>query len=192
MKIMKDNSNDSGLAYGWTMLMLYFGAAIFTWMAYGTLYDTLLTVLINPAITTGSVSLQTANAVAWNVNILRYCVPVILVFGFVFAINWAVYKTGGGMATYSTFWWGFLAFVIFTVAGLIMAYFGGYIIDLFTGSIAQTLPYQNTPLATQMQQDIYWFINLYYLACDIMPVLGAAIWGQSIVKRVRTGAYSFA
>jgi hypothetical protein len=82
--------------------------------------------------------------------------------------------------------------VIFTVAGLIMAYFGGYIIDLFTGSIAQTLPYQNTPLATQMQQDIYWFINLYYLACDIMPVLGAAIWGQSIVKRVRTGAYSFA
>jgi hypothetical protein len=41
-----------------------------------------------------------------------------------------------------------------------------------------------------MQGDIYWFINMYYLACDMMPVLGGAIFGQSIVKRVRTGTFS--
>jgi hypothetical protein len=174
------------------MLMLYFAGAIVIWMAYGTVYDNLLVMVINPHISDGSLTLQTANAVGWNVNILRYCVPVILVFGFVFAINWAIYKTGGGLATFSTFWWGFLAFIIFTVGGLIMAFFGGMILDLFTNQIAQTLPYQNTPMAAYMQQDIYWFINFYYLACDVMPVLGAAIWGQSIVKRVRTGAYMYA
>lgn len=181
-----------GLAYGWGMIMLYFFGAIVTWMAYGTIYDTLLVSIINPYIIAGNVSVQTANAVAWNVNILRYCVPVIIVFGFVFALNWAIYKTGGGLTTFSTFWWGFVAFIIFTIAGLIMAFFGGMVLDIFTNQIAQTLPYQNTAMATYMQKDIYWFINFYYLACDIMPVLGAAIWGQSIVKRVRTGSYSWA
>lgn len=186
------DDTESGLAYGWMMLMLYFAGAIMIWMAYGTVYDTLLVSVINPHISDGSLSMQTVNTMAWNVNILRYCVPVILVFGFVFSINWAIYKTGGGLATFSTFWWGFIAFIIFTVAGLIMAFFGGMIIDMFTNQIAQTLPYQDTAMAVLMQRDIYWFINFYYLACDLMPVLGAAIWGQSIVKRVRTGAYSWA
>jgi hypothetical protein len=183
--------NSSALSYGWMMIMLYFGGAILIWMTYSTLYDTMLVQLINPYISDGMVSLQTANALAWNVNILRYCVPVVLVFGFVFAINWAIYKTGGGLATFSTFWWGFLAFAIFTVGGLLMAFWGGYFIDLMHDHVSQTLPYQDTPMATTMQRDIYWFINLYYLACDCMPVIGAAIWGQSIVKRVRTGAYSY-
>jgi hypothetical protein len=190
--MIRHEDNEEALAYGWMMLMLYFAGAILVWMGYAIVYDTILTAVINPYITAGSVSLQTANTVAWNVNILRYCVPVILVFGFVFAINWAIYKTGGGLTTFSTFWWGFVAFIIFTVAGLIMAFFGGMILDLFTNEIAQTLPYQDTAMAEKMQQDIFWFINFYYLACDLMPVLGAAIWGQSIVKRVRTGSYSWA
>jgi hypothetical protein len=182
--------HDEALAYGWIMLCLYFFGAILIWMGYAVIYDNLLVTTINPYISNGSLTLQTANAISWNVNIIRYCVPVILVFGFVFAINWAIYKTGGGMATFSTFWWGFLAFIIFTVAGLIMAFFGGMFIDIFTNGVVQTLPYQNTALATKMQGDIYWFINMYYLACDMMPVLGGAIFGQSIVKRVRTGTFS--
>lgn len=185
-------NNDDALAYGWMSIVLYLAGGILIWIFYGQLYDNILAIVINPYISSGSVSLQTAHATAWNVNIIRYCVPVILVFGFVFAINWAILKTGTGDVSFGIFWLGFVAFIIFTVGGLIMAFFGGYFIDTITShATLEKIPMQDAPIATTMQQDIFWFINLYYFVCDMMPVMGAVIWGQSIVKRVRTGAYYY-
>lgn len=184
--------NDDGLAYGLIMIVLYFGAAVLIWMGWAAVVDNLLAVMINPYIAAGDVSLQTAHATAWSVNFLRYCVPVILIFGLVFSVNWAIYKTGGGAATFNTFWWGFLAFLIFTIAGIVMAFYGGYFLDTMTNDVVSRLPNPDPAMTDQMQADIYWFINLFYLVCDFMPVLGGAIWGQSIVKRVRVSQYAYA
>lgn len=185
---MKRFSDDSGLAYGWMMIMLYFGMAIAIWVSWTAVYDLFLLDIINPYISVGTISMQTQAATAWNINFIRFAVPIILLFGFVFSINWAIYKSGGGMTTFSTFWWGFLAFVVFCVAGLIMAFWGGFLIDtVFEQS--HNLPNQDTPTAYAMQRDIYWFVNLYYFICYLIPVLGAVIFGQSIVKRVRGSTY---
>ena len=192
---MKEPMDDSGLAYGYMMIMLYFGMAVAIWVCWGFIYDNFLVMTINPTIVAGDVTVQTASATEWNVNFIRYAVPIILLFGFVFSINWAIYKSGGGMATFSTFWWGFLVFVIFCVAGLIMSFWGGFFLDSIIEETS-TLPHQchgtgDTGIGCQMQQDIYWFINLYYLVCYIIPVLGAVIFGQSIVKRVRMSQYDY-
>jgi hypothetical protein len=189
--MMPKMDRESGLAYGFGMIFLYLISAVLLWMGWAEIYDTFLAAAINPALASGSLSLQTANAISWNVNIIRYCIPVVLIFGLIFAVNYAVYKTGGNEASFQSFYLGFLVFLIFTIGALFMAFFGGMIIDVFTNHVAQTLPMQNTPMATQMQQDLFWFVNLYYLVCDLLPVLGGAIWGQSILKKVRTGVYQY-
>lgn len=188
---MIQKSDDTGLAYGYMMIMLYFGMAVAIWVSWTAVYDSFLGTIINPYIVQGLVSLQTSNVTAWNVNFIRFAVPIFLLFGFVFAINWSIYKSGGGMATFSTFWWGFLTFIIFCVGGLVMGFWGGYLLDTVVEE-SNHLPYQNTPMAATMQTDINWFINLFYFICYLIPVIGAVIFGQSIVKRVRMSTYSYA
>jgi len=182
--------NEDGLAYGAMMIFLYLGVAVLIWGAWSFAYDIILTTTINPAITTGNVSLQTANAVAWNVNFIRYAPPIILLFGFVFAVNFAIFKSGGGSVSFTTFYWGFLVFIIACVSGLIMAYFGGWFMDTMLIH-AMTLPGHDSNFAIQTQDQVWWFVNLYYFIMYCIPVLGAVIWGQSIVKRVRTSEYTY-
>ena len=181
---------EAGLAYGWMMLCLYFGMAALIWVTWTYAYDSFLGIIINPYITAGDVSLQTAHATEWNVNFMRYAVPIILLFGFVFAVNWAIYKSGGGMATFSTFWWGFLAFCICCVTGLILSFLGGYFIEILHEQ-AITLPGHDSDFAVQTQGNVYWYINLFYFVCYCIPILGAVIFGQSVVKRVRVSGYGF-
>jgi hypothetical protein len=188
--MVKQGLNDEGLAYGAMMIFLYLGAAILFWGAWSFTYDLFLTSTINPAITAGEVSLQTANAVGWNVNFIRYAPPIILLFGFVFAVNFAIFKSGGGSVSFTTFYWGFLVFIIACVSGLIMSYFGGWFLDTML-TMAITLPGHDSHFAENSQDQVWWFVNMYYLIMYCIPVLGAVIWGQSIVKRVRTSTYTY-
>jgi hypothetical protein len=43
----------------------------------------------------------------------------------------------------------------------------------------------------QSHDQVYWFINLYYVIMYLIPVIGAAIFGQSIIKKVRTDRYNY-
>lgn len=94
-KDMKYKANDSGLAFGFMMVCLYFGVAVLLWLSWSFVFNEFLAVAVNPSIADGELSLQTVHAVDWNVNVLRYAPPVILLFGFIWAINRAIFKRGG-------------------------------------------------------------------------------------------------
>lgn len=94
------------------------------------------------------------------------------------------------MADFSTFWAGFTVFIICCIVGLVMSWVGGGLIDRMHEE-AKTLPYADSDMTEAMQGDIYWFINAYYLITYLIPVLGAIIFGQSILKRVRTSRYTW-
>lgn len=88
--------NEEAIAYGWMMLCLYFGAAVLIWLSWAYVYNEFLTVMINPDIEAGKLSLQTVNSISWNVNVFRYAPPIILLFGFIFGVNRAITKRSGG------------------------------------------------------------------------------------------------
>jgi hypothetical protein len=92
---MKWKLDDSGIAYGYLMLSFFLLAAAFIWMVVSQTFNITLTSVINPDIASGGISMQTRNAIDWNINIIRYAPPVILLCTFVFAVNRAIYKRGG-------------------------------------------------------------------------------------------------
>lgn len=94
-KIMRNN--DEGIAYGYFMLLLYLFSGIFIWMCWSYVFNSVLGSVINPDIAAGGISLQTRNAVNWSVDFFRYAPPVMLLAGFVWATNRAIFKrnTGG-------------------------------------------------------------------------------------------------
>jgi len=87
--------DDEGLAYGWMMLCLYFGAGAVIWLCWAFIFNIFLVSQVNPAIVAGTISLQTAHATQWNVDVLRYGVPLILILGFIFGTNRAIFKGKG-------------------------------------------------------------------------------------------------
>jgi len=93
---MSDVDNESGIAYGYMMLMLYAGTAIVIWFCWSFIFNNIIVDAINPMITTGDLSLQTTSAVGWQVNVLRYSPPIILLFIFIMGINRAIFKKGMG------------------------------------------------------------------------------------------------
>ena len=89
-----------------------------------------------------------------------------------------------------------LCFFIFATVGYVLAVFvGGMLLDpLYTlGSDNETLPHGDEETYTAMQGggQIFWFINMYYLVAIGSGILGALIFGQSIVKRVRQDKYKY-
>lgn len=89
--------NDDGMAYGFSMIVLYFIAATIIWLSWAFTFNIILGSVINPDILAGGISIQTANAVGWNVNFIRYAPPVIMIFGFIYAVNRAVFKKQGAV-----------------------------------------------------------------------------------------------
>jgi hypothetical protein len=87
--------NEDALAYGYMMICLYLGAGVLIWLSWGYVFNIFLTTTVNPAITAGEVSVQTARATAWNVNVLRFAPPIMLLFGFIYGVNRAIFKRGG-------------------------------------------------------------------------------------------------
>jgi hypothetical protein len=92
---MSNIKNDEALAYGFMMLCLYFGVGVMIWLCWAYAFNIILTVAVNPQIAAGTMSMQTVNATAWNVNVLRYAPPIILLFGFIYGTNRAIFKRGG-------------------------------------------------------------------------------------------------
>jgi hypothetical protein len=94
------------------------------------------------------------------------------------------------MAEFSTFWAGFLFFLMCCVVTIIMAFYGGNFIDIMHNQ-QQILPGHDSDFATAAEGQVYWWINLYYAIMYMIPILGAVVWGQSIIKRVRESQYTW-
>ena len=99
------------------------------------------------------------------------------------------------MAIFDSFWAGFAFFIICCIIGFLLSYGGGKIVDeihqkaLDAGVLKDDASMNDYQAGTQ--GTLYFFINYYYLLCYIIPVFGAIVFGQSIVKRVRTSQYTY-
>lgn len=89
-------NNDEALAFGYMMAVAYFAASIMIILAWGYIFNEVNASVVNPMISEGEVSLQTANATAWNVNIIRYAPVPVLLFGFVWLANRGIFKRSQG------------------------------------------------------------------------------------------------
>ena len=188
------NDEKGGIAASFGMFVVYLAGAILVWAAVSTVIDTLLLVAINPMVADGQVSVQTAHAIEWNINFIKYAVVLILLILFVSGLNWAIVIGSGGAPNTGAFWYGFVVFIICSFLGCLLALTGGLVIDNLIEQTA-TLPYQcsgtgDTGIGCQMQQDIYWFINYFYFICYVLPALGAALFFQSITARVGMSQYT--
>jgi len=94
------------------------------------------------------------------------------------------------LAAFSTFWAGFVVFIICCTIGLVMAFWGGGFIDRMI-DMQSDLPGSTSDFAADTEDQVYWFVNLYYFVMYCIPILGAVIWGQAIIKRVRESQYSY-
>ncbi len=93
------------------------------------------------------------------------------------------------MASFSTFWYGMLSFFIFATVGVFLTFFvGGMIIDPIWNQ-SEKLPHGDEETYQAMQAPLPWFMNLYYLVGVGSSVIGAVIFGQAVVKRVRQDQY---
>jgi len=94
------------------------------------------------------------------------------------------------MADMGTFWYGFLAFILCCAVGLTLSWSGGYVIDTIHEKMLDA-PGHDSDFATANESNVYWAINMYYLIMYGVPVIGAIIFGQSIVKRVRKDQFTY-
>lgn len=95
------------------------------------------------------------------------------------------------MAQFSTFWAGFLAFMVFATVGIVITLIlGGMFLDPIY-DVGRGLPHGDETTYNKMQQPIFWYINLYYFVGIGSSVLGAVIFGQSVVKKVRVSQYVY-
>lgn len=188
------NNEVGSLAASAFMLVVFLGLAGALWLCWSYVVDVFLIAFINPHIATGQTSLQTRNSAEWAVNFIRYGMPIILLFWFVTGINWAIIHSSGGVPNRSSFWLGVCVFFTFCLGGLIMSSAGGLMLDRIVED-TRDLPYQchgtgDTGIGCRMQQDIYFLINSYYLVCYLIPVIGAVLFFQSVMKRESTSAFT--
>jgi hypothetical protein len=92
---MSHFDNDDALAYGFSMIILYFIVGIVIWFCWAYAFNVINGAAITPDILAGDISIQTAHATQWNMDMIRYAPPVILLLGFIFVVNRAVVKRGG-------------------------------------------------------------------------------------------------
>jgi len=85
---------------------------------------------------------------------------------------------------------GFIIMIVLMSLGILMSFAGGTIIDLFTmGHTGDLITNSSgvTPSWKAVQNNtMWWFINLYYGLCYLLPLLGIAVFIQSILP-VTTG-----
>ena len=73
-----------------------------------------------------------------------------------------------------------------------MSYFGGKVIDdVHEWKVQHPLEGDNSDFYKNTNGQVYFFINLFYVLMYIIPVLGAAIFAQSIIKKVRSDRYNY-
>lgn len=88
---------------------------------------------------------------------------------------------------------GFVLMIVCISVGVLMSFAGGTIIDMLTmGNTGELLT--NSSHMTQSWKDtqnntMWWFINLYYFCCYAIPLLGIAIFIQSILPKTTGDRY---
>lgn len=89
--------------------------------------------------------------------------------------------------SFQVFGTGFILMIICITLGILMSFAGGTLIDMLTmGKTGQILT-NNSHISADFQKSqlgtMFWFINLYYFLCYAIPILGVAIFIQSILPR---------
>ena len=94
------------------------------------------------------------------------------------------------MSDTATFWRGLLVFFFCIMLSLLLFWSGGLVIDNLHEK-AGDLPGSDSNFAKTAGGQVYFFINCFYGLCYIIPILGLAIFLQSIVKKVGTSQYDY-
>jgi hypothetical protein len=70
-----------------------------------------------------------------------------------------------------------------------MFFGGGFIDEMFR--VNEDLPGHDSDFATKTQGEVFFAVNFFYFIGYVWPVLGAIIWGQSIIKKGGNSKYRF-
>jgi hypothetical protein len=178
-----DPDGDSGIAYGWFMLLVFLIVGAVSWMCLAYLFNGIIAPA-NTDIVSGVMSMQTKNTMGFSRDLAMY-LPVFMLVG---SFIWAMLRgIGGSGATYQAFYTGYVIFVLCCATAFMMAFLGGTLIDRLYTSL-DGMNYINnattmTPQWAKVQDDTMWnFVNLYYFLCDLCAVLGGIVYFQSIVR----------
>lgn len=89
--------------------------------------------------------------------------------------------------SFQVFGTGFMLMIICIAIGILMSFAGGTLIDIMTMGDTGDLFINNSGVSADFQTaqngTIFWFINLYYFLCYAIPLLGIAIFIQSILPK---------
>jgi hypothetical protein len=87
---------------------------------------------------------------------------------------------------------GFTLFLVAILTGLVMSWVGGQLIDGFYANELNGQPlvpaslilYAQSPFytATSNMSEAIYFVNLFYLLCYALPIIGCLLLWQSLVK----------
>lgn len=87
---------------------------------------------------------------------------------------------------------GFSLLLVAILTGIIMSWMGGQIIDGFYANDINGQPLVPADLIAYAASPVYndmaglgetaYFVNLFYLLCYVLPILGCALFYQSFVK----------
>lgn len=184
-----DGSGEDAIAYGWFMLLVFLILGAFSYLCITALYNGILAPA-NADISAGMTSEQTKNALAFNRDIAMY-MPVFMLLG---AFVWAMVRgIGGSGATYQSFYTGWVIFILCCITGMLMAFAGGMLIDRLYGTLDDQGYIQGDKIsaewATAQGDTMWWFINLFYFLCYMVPCLGGAVFIQGIAKRTTGSQY---
>ena len=179
---------ESGIAYGWIMLLTFIFIAAMIYLAIGGVENQFLDPM-NKMINKGTISSQTQKAIEWN-RTMTMALPVLALIG---AFVWSVIRGVGGRgdsyggATYQSFFSGYTMLILCCLVGFIMSFVGGIFIDtLYTSLDKQGLIQGDWMSADwkEVQSDTMWWpINFYYGLCAFVPLLGLFLFVQAIVRK---------
>lgn len=87
---------------------------------------------------------------------------------------------------------GFTLFLVAVLTGIVMSWMGGQLIDGFYGNQLNGQQLVPSSLIAYAASPVYddmsglgattYFVNLFYLLCYVLPILGVALLWQSLVK----------
>ena len=181
--------NEEAVSYGWLMLLVFLILGAFSYFCVIALYNGVIEIA-NDDITAGLTSDQTKQAMAFNRELCMY-MPVFMIIG---AFVWAMVRgIGGSGATYQSFYTGWVIFFVCCITGFLMAFSGGMLIDRLYQSLDEAGYIQGAHISTDWADaqgaTAFWFINLFYFMCYMIPVLGGAVFIQGIAKRTSGNQY---
>lgn len=184
------HANEDAVSYGWFMLLVFLVLGAFSYLCVIALYNGVIGVA-NVNIGDGLTSEQTKNALSFNRDIAMY-MPVFMLLG---AFIWAMVRgIGGSGATYQSFYTGWVIFITCCMVAFLMSFAGGMLIDRLYSTLDEQGyttggAHMMAKWGTIQDNTIWWFMNLYYFLCYMVPCIGGAVFFQGIAKRTSGSQY---